>query len=154
MSSIQIALIGFAFLFNSSLTYANELPEKNRLSFDEWKGNKIAYQNKASGVWHCAQITNDKNKLVVNFQEEEIILYLSNKKISYVSKDIIKTTNNVEAKKSKIIDYDKVDGETINKEMSFNYIVFDYDLSLLSYKSTLSDSDEYTNFQCLRRKNI
>ncbi|EJL6413128.1 hypothetical protein NMR57_003627, partial [Vibrio cholerae] len=60
MSSIQIALIGFAFLFNSSLTYANELPEKNRLSFDEWKVNKIAYQNKASGVWHCAQIANDK----------------------------------------------------------------------------------------------
>ncbi|EKY32107.1 hypothetical protein OSU_2263 [Vibrio cholerae PS15] len=77
------------------------MPEKNRLSFDEWKGNKIAYQNKASGVWHCAQIANDKNKLVVNFQEEEIILYLSNKKISYVSKDIIKTTNNVEAKKVK-----------------------------------------------------
>ncbi|HFG1552597.1 TPA: hypothetical protein ACGFXX_003562 [Vibrio cholerae] len=154
MSSIQIALISFAFLSNSSLTYANELPEKKRLSFDEWEGNKIAYQNKASGVWYCAQIANDKNKLVINFQEEEIVLYLSNKKISYVGKDIIKTSNNVEAKKNKRIGYDKVDGETINKEISFNYIVFDYDLSLLSYKYTLSDSDEYTNYQCLRRKNI
>ncbi|WP_417212592.1 hypothetical protein [Acinetobacter venetianus] len=147
MKVVRSTVAGFVMLACTA-----SLQAKERLSFDEWQENKKLYQTQAIGAWDCEQLSNKTNQLVIEVEDNQATLFLSSKKVTYESGDISRERESFSGQKTKVVGYDLVDGKTVKKEMSFDYINFDYSLHILSYQLLVSrEGKEFLNFKCVRR---
>ncbi|PNH84143.1 hypothetical protein C1M56_20685 [Vibrio diazotrophicus] len=147
MKVVRSTVAGFVMLACTA-----SLQAKERLSFDEWQENKRLYQTQAIGAWDCEQLSNKTNQLVIEVEDNQATLFLSSKKVTYKNGEISRERKFFSGQKTKVVGYDLVDGKTVKKEMSFDYINFDYSLHILSYQLLASrEGKEFLNFKCVRR---
>lgn len=147
MKVVRSTVVSFVMLACST-----SLQAKERLSFNEWKENKELYQTQAIGAWVCEQLSNKKNQLVIDVGENKVTLFFSNKKIVYDNGGIFRNRESFSGKITKVVGYDLIDGKAVKKEMSFDYMTFDYSLHILSYQKFGGfEGQDFINFKCVRR---